>query len=469
MRELTELIRAVRDVDVAAVSRVLDADPSLVNCPIAAHVAEGHGKMQTLLHLAMPGDGRELTPGHVEVARLLLDHGAEVDALGHGSNQGLSTSLSVAAWGGQRPLVELLLEHGAAPDGATTLAPHDRPVHIAASHGHSGAVDALIQAGAAYDLGDLLMAGLSERVIAYLDEHPDALSGPLTDGLLPLHAALTRREGAPLVSMLLERGADPWMRDSLGRTALHVAIESDRADAVEDLRGSTDALDIFAAAGLGDSATVSKLLKDSPHLALEAQADGVAPLFYAAHSGCTDSARALLDAGADPSPRSDRYWACLTPLHLAVQSRNTGVVRLLLDRGADVDASGPSQASYKPTPLQVAARWGGIEVVRLLLDHGADIYAGSGDRGEGFGNSVLRWVAYANQTDILRLLLERGLDLQHPSARTALHVAAARGHAELVKLLIENGADPSARDDDGLTPREFAVARGRPDVSDLLP
>src|ERR1044071_9633816 len=100
MTRLSELVHAVRDADVAAASRMLEADPSLVNERIAANVADSHGTTQTLLHLAMPGDGRELSPKHVEIVLLLLDHGAEVDALGDGPNHGVCTALSLAAWGG---------------------------------------------------------------------------------------------------------------------------------------------------------------------------------------------------------------------------------------------------------------------------------------------------------------------------------------------------------------------------------
>ena len=366
MNPLRELIRAVERADVGTVSAIVRADPSLVKQPVAALTKYGHG---TLLHLAMPGDGRDLLPAHVEIAAILLQHGAPVDAIGHGPNHGDCPALTLAAWGGHVPLVKLLLAHGAEPNGG----PSKQPLRTAARHGHKDAVEALIHAGADYDFLDLLVAGMTDRVIAHLDRHPDQINTPLRNGSPPLHGALDRemQNGSGLASLLLERGADSLLRDARGRLALHIAIQLDNKEAIDVLRSRSGDLDVFAAAGLSDVDTVRRLVFADLSCANAAQADGVTPLFFAAHSGSVECARILLEAGARPSPGSDRFWACLTPLHLAIQRGHVDVVRLLLNHGADANACGADRDRFQPSPLDVAAWWGGPGVVQLLRDHGA--------------------------------------------------------------------------------------------------
>ena len=109
-----DLVSAIDRRDIAAVAAILKSAPSLVLTPVAA---EGD-QQQSLLHRAIPSDGVRLTPEHIAVVRTLLDHGATVDAVGWGSNNGLCTPLTMAAWGGHTPIVDILLAAGAHPNGA---------------------------------------------------------------------------------------------------------------------------------------------------------------------------------------------------------------------------------------------------------------------------------------------------------------------------------------------------------------
>jgi ankyrin repeat protein len=459
------LVNAVRRAEADAVERILSAAPHLLSATVAADASEGDAEGTTLLHWAMPGDGRELHEQHLETARVLLGHGADPNAVGNGPNHGRCAPLSLAAWGNHVPLIELLLEYGADPEGRGGSSHADAPIVTAAEHGHAAAVAALVEAGASHTLYELLLAGMEATVCRHLDRHPEAVNGLLDNETPPLHTALLTQAGTKLVPLLLERGADPLGRDAAGRTALHKALDQEHPEPIAVLR-SYGELDIFAAAGLGQEAEVARLLAGKPELARECQIDGTTPLFYAVLAGNVAIAARLLEAGADPSPRSTRYWACISPLHLALMRQEVSLVELLLAKGADPDAYG-STRGYSPTPLHVAARWNGAEGIISLLDAGADPYAG-GPVDEGIGESVLGWVAYGSLVEHLRLLISRGLDVTDARCGCVLHLAAAKGHTDLVRLLLEYGADPHGLDGNGQTPLDRAVAQGESEIVALL-
>jgi ankyrin repeat protein len=461
----SQFIDAIRRADAGTVRNLLHNEPQWANEPIAANPAEQTANQQTPLHLAMPGDGNELRPEQLEIAQLLIDAGAKIDAVGHGPNHGPCSPLSLAAWGGHTPLVELLLANGADANGLPQTDAQHRPLQTASNHGHAEAAGLLIDAGAQHGLAELLLVGLREPLKTYLSTHKNPLTQPLADGSYPLHAAVCTAPGTQLLAFLLESGADPTQTDAQDRTPLLKAVECENAWAIDLLKKPNSTDDIFTAAALGNAATVENLLQRSPNWARSTHADGVTPLFYAAFGGHCTITEYLLDAGAEPAPRSERFWACLTPLHLSLYKRHAAITQLLLARGADPNAYSP--AAYKPTPLHAAARWGTPDDIRLLLDSGADIYGGQTNR-EDTDNGLFRWMCFAGQTAVLELLLERGLDLEHPRCRLLLHAACDSGHIELSRRLLEAGMHRDAQDEQGRTPRERALAQGHHDLAALL-
>jgi ankyrin repeat protein len=461
--ELAALVRALDAENPAPVAEILSRLPGLARAELPAE----HGSRQTLLHRAVPGDGDRLTDAHLAIVQRLLEAGAAVDAPGWIANNGICTPLTGAAWGGHAEMIRLLVRAGADPNGLPEQgARGHRPIDVAAEHGHADAVEALIEAGADHSLAHLLKVGAVTRMERLLAVDPDAVARPL-DGTPPLHLAAMAPNSVPMLRWLLAHGAAVGAVDALGRTALHVAIEYPSREAVQLLLEAGAPVDLFAAAGTGDTARVARLLTEEPSLARAMQADGTTPLFYAAWAGDVTSVTLLLDAGAAVSPKAKRFWACLTPLHAALQQRHRPVAAILLEHGADVNAFAAEPSQYWPTPLHAAARWGTQEDVRLLLDYGADLNGGSAVP-ESMDAGGLAWAVCAGNLGLVTLLLERGLNLRHDRHREVLHLAAERGREEMVRLLLDHGADPCALDAQGETPLDRARARGRSGVVELL-
>lgn len=189
--------------------------------------------------------------------------------------------------------------------------------------------------------------------------------------------------------------------------------------------------ELAAAAERRDHATLSRLLADRPANVDTAQPDGMTALLWAAYHDETDSARALLAAGAQPN-LTNRYG--VTPLGLACRNGNAALVDALLAAGADSNLAGPGGE----TPLHAAARTGRPGPVRALLAAGARPNVGLPN-----GQTPLMWAAAEGHTEAVELLLAGGADLhaQLPSGFNAWLFAVRGGHAATVRALLAAGAD----------------------------
>jgi len=186
---------------------------------------------------------------------------------------------------------------------------------------------------------------------------------------------------------------------------------------------------------------------------------GKTELMQAAADGDRERATALLDAGADVDERNANGG---TALMYAVSAGEAELIRLLLERGADPNA----KARIGWTPMLVAAAKGRDEAVRLLLEGGADPMTP-----DAYGWTPLMRAVSGGYLDAVDALLACGrIDLQarEESGATALHIAAGRGYANIVRRLLEAGAEARAADGEGRTPADVARLLGHHEAEALL-
>ena len=238
----------------------------------------------------------------------------------------------------------------------------------------------------------------------------------------------------------------------VARESLHVAAALGRYADVEHLLLQNPSL-VHAKAG-DPPATALLFLSFSPFHGESAERD----------ASLLATARALLDAGADPNTKDGRYGV---PALYGVTGMRSVIplARLLLERGAN-----PTDGE---SVFHAAERFH-VEALELLLAAGADLnYVG--DWGNTALYFLLRWHDLEREPDVakgLAWLLAHGANPNIPSGKdreSALHVATRRGQsARVVRILLEHGADVRLRRADGASPWLLARRGGFDEIAAVL-
>jgi ankyrin repeat protein len=185
---------------------------------------------------------------------------------------------------------------------------------------------------------------------------------------------------------------------------------------------------------------------------VRASQKGVSAILIAVYYRRPEIAGIFVEHGAKP----DIFEAC------ALGSADR--VRELLDAQPDLTKT------YAPdgfTPLGLAAYFGHLDAVKLLVARGADVNAPSNNAQKV---PPLVSAAAGKHEQVVRLLLESGANPNafEKGGETALHAAAFGGHEGIVRLLLERGADRRAKMDDGMTAEALARAKGHAALAEIL-
>lgn len=141
----------------------------------------------------------------------------------------------------------------------------------------------------------------------------------------------------------------------------------------------------------------------------------------------------------------------LSALHLAVGNKNTEVCELLIKAGADINA----RDYYGMTPLLEATYYGNLEAVQLLLAKGANLAEVANHEVSPFTYSTLS--NHDRVQGAWRERRNRAAEMFMKSQWSALHIAAHRGFSNIVRYLVNNGADLGIQDKHGCTPLDIAI------------
>ncbi len=301
----------------------------------------------------------------------------------------------------------------------------------------------VLAAGADLQLIEAVKARDQRSVRALLDRGAD-VNAREGDGATALHWAV-ERDDAEVADALLRAGADVTAANDYGVTPASLACLNRNAAMLGQLLAagadpnaatSLGETLLMTCTGTGAADAVAMLLDRGASVNAREASYGQTALMRAAAGADPEVVRLLLAHGADIHARSTTY---LLPVSLGNPLDDVGGGAVMVP-----------QRGY--TPLLFAARHGRVENVRLLLDAGADV-----DDAAPTGESALVVASFSGQGRVAALLLERGADPDDQGAGyTPLHTAVVRGDLELVEALCARGADPNARLAEGSQQRREA-------------
>ncbi|MFN0030173.1 MAG: ankyrin repeat domain-containing protein [Acidimicrobiales bacterium] len=364
-----------------------------------------------------------------------------------GSQVDLDNALIAAAWANDVPRARQLIADGADVNAKDST--QQSAYLIATSDGYDELLDLTFQHGA--DVASL-----------------DRFNGT---GLI----RAAERGHATIVGRLLREGIDADHVNGLGWTALHEAII---------LGNGTDRY----------VDTVRLLVAGGADLALRSAEDGVTPLDHAqsrqqqaivttlqtalgsntpldpnqhllaaAASGDADAAAIALRNGADIETRDSRQR---TPLLLAVTEDRVAVARLLVGYGADPDAVD----AQRDTPWLVTGVTGSVAMVDVLLPAKPDFTLRN-----RFGGISIIPASERGHVEYVRRVAGLGININHVNdlGWTALLEAVILGdgtkpYQEIVRVLLDAGADPAIADHNGVTALDHARSQGFVEIAALL-
>lgn len=404
------------------------------------------------------------------MVKALLAAGAKIDSANHDNE----TALMLAIKNGELPIVEMLVAAGANVNNVETFHKQTPLIYASAATRNAGPmVKLLLSKGA-----DVKPRALFTDWPSQVTSEPRTQYRP-TGGLNALHYAIRNncyecvdeliKAGAdvnlptpeavtPLMNaidnsaneiakLLLEKGANPHVWDWWGRTALYIAVDMKIRNAAGGGGGG-----FGGGGGRGAGAGAGKGKGGPGGAALGGQARGGRPavssmeiinMLLAANVNVNSELNMHRPNGPGRGRFQDNQLGTgCTPLFRAVQGNDLEVIQALLAKGAN-----PNIRSMGYTPFLLAAgvgpggrggNGGGAanrQVLDLMSQHDADI----NDKVAGTQSLTMRY-SYGNQPP--------------NEGATALHTAAQQSNVEMVRYLLDKGANPNVLDANGKKPVE---------------
>jgi quinoprotein dehydrogenase-associated probable ABC transporter substrate-binding protein len=200
---------------------------------------------------------------------------------------------------------------------------------------------------------------------------------------------------------------------------------------------------------------------------------GWTPLQNAARQRKDQMIKTLIELGADPNrPAADGS----TPLIAAAMRDHVPSVKMLVEKGADIEQPGPQ--GYRPLALAIAESK--YEAAKALMESGAGVSEASGNDGltplmliaaqTGPAEGARFVPGSTRPSDIARGLIDRGAEVnaQSKGGVTALMIAATHNSAPMIGLLMDAGADPSIKNNIGLTAADVAEKNGNLEAAQAI-
>ena len=209
---------------------------------------------------------------------------------------------------------------------------------------------------------------------------------------------------------------------------------------------------LFDAIKAGQADEVTRLVRDNPRLLKARDANGVSPLLIAIYYQKPDIATALADAAGS-----------IDIFEAAALGRVERITQLLRENPA-------LASSYSPDgfpAVGLAAFFGHLDATRTLIAAGANIHAAATN---ALKVQAIHAAVASKKIDIVRAVLEAGAD---PNAGQQqgfrpIHEAGNSGNRELAELLMRYGADPSLKNDEGRTAISLAREKGHTEFANWL-
>jgi len=289
-----------------------------------------------------------------------------------------------------------------------------------------------------------------------LNEHPKLLNQCLPGHKRSLLWESVRYGRDALAMALLERGADVNL-PGRNRAELCILLKPwviariRKRDRLVSLLEAETEQDLLTRCFIGDLQGVNQMLREDPEALNRPQKDDeiwqVLPLHAALLAGKDELVDLLLAAGSN----LDQGEALL--YEIAISKQRLDQVKQLTRYGGNPACVGISTLFHSSEEMLQYFLEQGLDVHRPAVGAWPPlVYACRGDRGE--------------HPELIKRLLALGLELEArgPKGRTAVHAAAQAGHVEVLKLLLDAGADPNAQMDSGERPVDLARRKKRSSV-----